>query len=83
VRKSLDAVARKAAGLMELDPSHYQIAVQQHSRRRRSPAEVRMRRVDAARRADMDNLVVSQESRDNASQTAPPPKRCCSSAGRT
>jgi multidrug resistance efflux pump len=56
---------------MELDPSHYQIAVQQaQAAVAARQAEVRMRRVDAARRADMDNLVVSQESRDNASQTA-------------
>jgi RND family efflux transporter MFP subunit len=61
----------RAAGLMELDPSHYQIAVQQaQAAVAARQAEVRMRRVDAARRADMDNLVVSQESRDNASQTA-------------
>jgi multidrug resistance efflux pump len=56
---------------MELDPSHYQIAVQQaQAAVAARQTEVRMRRVDAARRADMDNLVVSQESRDNASQTA-------------
>jgi multidrug resistance efflux pump len=56
---------------MELDPSHYQIAVlQAQAAVAARQAEVRMRRVDAARRADMDNLVVSQESRDNASQTA-------------
>jgi len=61
----------RAAGLMELDPSHYQIAVQQaQAAVAARQAEVRMRRVDAARRVDMDNLVVSQESRDNASQTA-------------
>ena len=52
----------RAAGLMELDPSHYQIAVQQaQAAVAARQAEVRMRRADAARRADMDNLVVSQE----------------------
>src|SRR5260370_32710778 len=64
-------LVERAGGLRELDPSHYQIAVKQaQAAVAARQAEVRMRRVDAARRVDMDNLVVSQESRDNASQTA-------------
>jgi len=57
--------------LMQIDPSHYQIAVQQAqaavAARR---AEQAMRADDARRRADMDSLVVSEESRENAVHTA-------------
>jgi RND family efflux transporter MFP subunit len=57
--------------LMEIDPAHYKIAVDQAeatvAARR---ADLRMRRDDAARRADLDNEVVSKESRDNATLTA-------------
>jgi RND family efflux transporter MFP subunit len=57
--------------LMEIDPAHYKIAVDQAqatvAARR---ADLRMRRDDATRRADLDNEVVSKESRDNATQAA-------------
>jgi RND family efflux transporter MFP subunit len=57
--------------LMEIDPSHYQIAVEQaQATVAARQADLRMRRDDAARRADLDNEVVSKESRDNASQAA-------------
>jgi RND family efflux transporter MFP subunit len=57
--------------LMEIDPAHYKIAVDQAqatvAARR---ADLRMRQDDAARRADLDNEVVSKESRENATQAA-------------
>ncbi|MFT4064147.1 efflux RND transporter periplasmic adaptor subunit [Paraburkholderia sp.] len=57
--------------LMQIDPSHYQIAVEQAqaavAARR---AELQMKRDDAQRRADMDSLVVSKESRENATHAA-------------
>jgi RND family efflux transporter MFP subunit len=57
--------------LMEIDPSHYKIAVEQaQATVAARSADLRMRRDDAARRADLDNEVVSKESRDNASQAA-------------
>jgi RND family efflux transporter MFP subunit len=57
--------------LMEIDPSHYTIAVEQaRATVAARNADLRMRRDDAARRADLDNEVVSKESRDNATQTA-------------
>ncbi|MDR5738665.1 HlyD family secretion protein [Caballeronia sp. LZ016] len=62
---------KKGDLLMEIDPSHYQIAVEQaQANVAARAAELRMRRADAARRADMDSLVVSREARENASQTA-------------
>ena len=57
--------------LMQIDPSHYQIAVEEAqaavAARR---AELTMRQDDAKRRLDMDSLVVSTENRENASHTA-------------
>ncbi|MBF3556915.1 HlyD family secretion protein [Burkholderia pseudomallei] len=57
--------------VMQIDPSHFRIAVEQAqaavAARR---AELQMRRADAARRADLDALVVSKESRENSAQTA-------------
>ncbi|WP_038731597.1 efflux RND transporter periplasmic adaptor subunit [Burkholderia pseudomallei] len=57
--------------VMQIDPSHFRIAVEQAqaavAARR---AELQMRRADAARRADLDSLVVSKESRENSAQTA-------------
>jgi multidrug resistance efflux pump len=45
--------------LMEIDPSHYKIAVQQaQATVAARNADLRMRRDDAARRADLDNEVV-------------------------
>jgi RND family efflux transporter MFP subunit len=62
---------KKGDLLMQIDPSHYQIAVEQaEANVAARAAELRMRRADAARRADMDALVVSKESRENAMQTA-------------
>lgn len=57
--------------VMQIDPSHFRIAVEQAqaavAARR---AELQMRRADAARRADLNALVVSKESRENSAQTA-------------
>jgi RND family efflux transporter MFP subunit len=62
---------KKGEVLMKIDPSHYAVAVEQAeaavAARR---AEWQMRRADAQRRADLDNLVVSKESRENALQSA-------------
>jgi RND family efflux transporter MFP subunit len=64
-------LVKKGELLMEIDPSHYQIAVEQaEANVAARAAELRMRRADAARRADMDSMVVSKEQRDNATQTA-------------
>jgi RND family efflux transporter MFP subunit len=64
-------LVKKGDLLMQIDPSHYQIAVEQAqaavAARR---AELQMKRDDAHRRADMDALVVSKESRENATHTA-------------
>jgi RND family efflux transporter MFP subunit len=64
-------LVKKGDLLMQIDPSHYQIAVEQAqaavAARR---AELQMKRDDAQRRADMDALVVSKESRENATHTA-------------
>jgi RND family efflux transporter MFP subunit len=66
-----NAPVKKGDLIMQIDPSHYQIAVEQAqaavAARR---AELQMRRADAARRADLDALVVSKENRENAEQTA-------------
>ena len=57
--------------LMQIDPSHYQIAVEQaQAAVAARKAELQMRRDDAQRRADMDSLVVSKENRENATHTA-------------
>ncbi|WP_244848423.1 HlyD family secretion protein [Caballeronia sp. SL2Y3] len=62
---------KKGDLLMEIDPSHYRIAVEQaEANVAARAAELRMRRSDAARRADMDSLVVSKEAQENAMQTA-------------
>ncbi|SAK62029.1 antibiotic resistance protein [Caballeronia catudaia] len=64
-------LVKKGDLLMEIDPSHYEIAVEQaQANVAARAAELRMRRADAARRADMDSLVVSKEARENAMQTA-------------
>ncbi|AJY41641.1 efflux transporter, RND family, MFP subunit [Burkholderia humptydooensis] len=64
-------LVKKGDLVLQIDPSHYQIAVEQAqaavAARR---AELQMRRADAARRADLDALVVSKESRENSAQTA-------------
>ncbi|CAG9245620.1 efflux RND transporter periplasmic adaptor subunit [Paraburkholderia unamae] len=62
---------RKGDLLMQIDPSHYRIAVEQAQANVASrKAELQMRRDDAKRRADMDSLVVSTENRENASHAA-------------
>ncbi|MGH8779436.1 efflux RND transporter periplasmic adaptor subunit [Paraburkholderia sp.] len=62
---------KKGDLLMQIDPSHFQIAVEQaQAAVAARKAELQMRRDDAQRRADLDSLVVSKESRDNASHTA-------------
>jgi RND family efflux transporter MFP subunit len=61
----------KGQVLMRIDPSHYQVAVEQaEAAVAARKAEWQMRRADAQRRADMDSLVVSKESRENALQAA-------------
>src|ERR1700754_3769281 len=62
-------LVKKGDLLMQIDPSPYQIAVAQANVAARK-AELQMRRDDARRRADLDSLVVSKESRENASHTA-------------
>src|ERR1700743_2203702 len=62
---------KKGDLLMQIDPSHYQITVEQaQAAVAARKAELQMRRDDAKRRADMDSLVVSKESRENATHTA-------------
>ncbi|MEX3526910.1 MAG: HlyD family secretion protein [Burkholderia sp.] len=62
---------RKGDLIMQIDPSHYAIAVEQAKAAVAArAAELSMRRADAARRADLDATVVSRENRENASQTA-------------
>jgi RND family efflux transporter MFP subunit len=64
-------LVKKGDLLMQIDPSHYQIAVEQaQAAVAARKAELQMRRDDAQRRADMDSEVVSKESRENASHTA-------------
>ena len=58
---------RKGDLLMQIDPSHYEIAVEQaQAALAVRIAEWQMRRDDARRRADLDAQVVSKESRENA-----------------
>jgi len=64
-------LVKKGDLLMQIDPSHYQIAVEQaQAAVAARKAELQMRRDDAQRRADLDSLVVSKENRENASHTA-------------
>ncbi|CAG4921871.1 efflux RND transporter periplasmic adaptor subunit [Paraburkholderia gardini] len=64
-------LVRKGDLLMQIDPSHYQIAVEQaQAAVAARKAELQARRDDAQRRADLDSLVVSKESRENASHSA-------------
>ena len=64
-------LVKKGDLLMQIDPSHYEIAVEQaQAAVAARKAELQMRRDDAQRRADMDALVVSKESRENATHTA-------------
>jgi multidrug resistance efflux pump len=62
---------RKGDLVMEIDPSHYRIAVAQaEASVAQRKTELQMHRDDAKRRADMDSQVVSRENVENASQTA-------------
>lgn len=57
--------------LMQIDPEHYQWAVKQAQAQVASRKALwEMRAVNARRRADMDNLVISSESREDASNLA-------------
>jgi RND family efflux transporter MFP subunit len=57
--------------IMQIDPSHYRITVEQaEATVAQRKTELQMRRDDAQRRADMDSQVVSRENRDNANLTA-------------
>ncbi len=54
--------------LMQIDPAHYQLALQQaEATVQGRKADLDMRRAQARRRADMDSLVVSRENREDAS----------------
>ncbi|EIK97042.1 fusaric acid resistance protein [Pseudomonas sp. M47T1] len=62
---------KKGDVLLRIDPAHYQVAVDQAKAQVASrKATWQMRAVNARRRADMDNLVVSKESREDAGNTA-------------
>ncbi|BBP74992.1 membrane protein [Pseudomonas sp. Ost2] len=57
--------------LMQIDPEHYRIAVKQaQSLVDSRKATWEMRKVNAHRRADLDNMVISKESRDDAGNLA-------------
>ncbi|RMQ12790.1 HlyD family secretion protein [Pseudomonas viridiflava] len=57
--------------LMQIDPEHYRIAVRQAQALLASrKATWEMRKLNAKRRADMDELVISAENRDDASNVA-------------
>ncbi|BAN27772.1 aromatic acid efflux system membrane fusion protein EmrA subfamily (plasmid) [Caballeronia insecticola] len=58
---------KKGDLLMQIDPSHYQIAVQEaEAKVAARRADLALRRDDAKRRADLDDAVVSAEARQNA-----------------
>ncbi|MBX8497633.1 HlyD family secretion protein [Pseudomonas cichorii] len=62
---------KKGDLLMQIDPEHYRIAVKEAQALLASrKATWEMRKLNAKRRADMDNLVVSTENRDDASNIA-------------
>jgi len=62
---------KKGDLLIQIDPEHYQLAVDQAKAMVASrKATWEMRKVNAKRRADMDNLVISKENRDDASNIA-------------
>ncbi len=62
---------KKGDLLMQIDPEHYEVTVKQAQALVASrKATWEMRKVNARRRADMDNLVISTESRDDASNIA-------------
>ena len=62
---------KKGDLLMQIDPEHYQLAVRQAEAMVASrKATWEMRKVNAARRKDMDALVISAENREDASNVA-------------
>ncbi|MCV4276000.1 HlyD family secretion protein [Pseudomonas capsici] len=62
---------KKGDLLMQIDPEHYRIVVKEAQALLASrKATWEMRKLNAKRRADMDNLVVSTENRDDASNIA-------------
>lgn len=62
---------RKGDLLMQIDPSHYEIAVQQaEATVAARKAELALRRDNAKRRAALDNEVVSTETREDSQHTA-------------
>lgn len=62
---------KKGDLLMQIDPEHYQLAVKQAQATVASrKATWEMRKLNANRRADMDSLVISRESRDDSSNIA-------------
>lgn len=64
-------LVKKGDVLMLIDPEHYEIAVKQAQALVASrKATWEMRKLNAKRRADMDSLVISSESRDDASNIA-------------
>ncbi len=57
--------------LLQIDPAHYRLAVKQAQALVASrKAAWEMRKVNASRRADLDELVISKESREDASNVA-------------
>ncbi|MNM93091.1 p-hydroxybenzoic acid efflux pump subunit AaeA [compost metagenome] len=64
-------LVKKGDLLLQIDPEHYEVAVKQAQALVASrKATWEMRKVNAHRRADMDNLVISRENRDDASNIA-------------
>jgi len=64
-------LVKKGDVLLEIDPEHYEIAVKQaESLGASRKATWEMRKQNARRRADMDNLVISRENRDDAGNIA-------------
>jgi len=64
-------LVKKGDVLLRIDPEHYEIAVRQAEALVASrKATWEMRKVNASRRADLDNLVISKENRDDASNIA-------------
>lgn len=62
---------KKGDLLMQIDPEHYQLAVKQAQAMVASrKATWDMRKLNATRRADMDSMVISKESSDDANNTA-------------
>lgn len=62
---------RKGDVLLQIDPAHYRLAVKQAQALVASrKAAWEMRKVNASRRADLDELVISKESREDASNVA-------------